>query len=114
MPFNKAWPTSDSTAGCSTISGAATFWPDESSGLDQKPGTRRFFYFIPAQGEPRKLVHRIEAGALDDLPGAKTVYLPWQELEAGVADSGHGMPAGGDGIRPAGLAIRTCRGSTPA
>jgi len=46
--------------------------------------TRRWFYFIPAQGEPRKLVHRIESGALDHLPGAKTVYLRWQELEAGV------------------------------
>jgi Xaa-Pro aminopeptidase len=55
-------------------------------GLDEKPGTRRFFYFIPVQGEPRKLVHRIESGALDPLPGGKTVYLPWQELEAGVAD----------------------------
>ncbi len=55
-------------------------------GLDQKPGTRRFFYFIPRQGDPLKLVHRIEAGALDGLPGPKTVYLPWQELEAGVAD----------------------------
>ncbi len=27
--------------------------------------TRRWFYFIPAKGEPRKLVHRIEAGVLD-------------------------------------------------
>ena len=55
-------------------------------GLDQRPaGTRRFFYFIPATGIPRKLVHRIETAALDDLPGEKTVYLPWQELEAGVA-----------------------------
>jgi Xaa-Pro dipeptidase len=47
--------------------------------------SRRWFYFVPAQGEPRKLVHRIESGALDHLPGAKTVYLRWQELEAGVA-----------------------------
>jgi Xaa-Pro aminopeptidase len=55
-------------------------------GLDQKPpGSRRFFYFVPANGEPAKLVHRIETGALDDLPGTKTIYLPWQELEAGVA-----------------------------
>jgi Xaa-Pro aminopeptidase len=55
-------------------------------GLDQKPvGSRRFFYFIPARGTPRKLVHRIETAALDDLPGEKSVYLPWQELEAGVA-----------------------------
>jgi Xaa-Pro dipeptidase len=47
--------------------------------------SRRWFYFVPAQGEPRKLVHRIESGALDHLPGPKTVYLRWQELEAGVA-----------------------------
>jgi Xaa-Pro aminopeptidase len=46
--------------------------------------TRRWFYFIPASGEPRKLVHRIEAHALDHLPGSATVYLRWQELEAGV------------------------------
>src|SRR5919201_4554834 len=47
--------------------------------------TRRWFYFVPARGEPRKLVHRIEAHALDALPGARQVYLRWQELEAGVA-----------------------------
>lgn len=47
-------------------------------------GSRRWFYFIPASGQPRKLVHRIESGALDHLPGEKTVYLKWQELEAGV------------------------------
>ncbi|OAI38829.1 hypothetical protein AYO40_06330 [Planctomycetaceae bacterium SCGC AG-212-D15] len=46
--------------------------------------TRRWFYFVPAQGEPRKLVHRIESGSLDAYPGAKQVYLRWQELEAGV------------------------------
>ena len=43
--------------------------------------TRRFFYFIPASGDPQKLVHRIESGALDHLPGEKHVYLRWQELE---------------------------------
>src|SRR5437588_1806089 len=48
--------------------------------------SRRWFYFIPAKGEPRKLVHRIESGALDAYPGAKQSYLRWQELEAGVAD----------------------------
>lgn len=47
--------------------------------------TRRWFYFLPATGEPRKLVHRIESGVLDAYPGGKTVYLRWQELEAGVA-----------------------------
>ena len=54
-------------------------------GLDGKGITsRRLFYFIPAEGEPRKLVHRIEPGVLDDLPGEKSVYLRWQGLEAGI------------------------------
>jgi Xaa-Pro dipeptidase len=51
---------------------------------DGPAGSRRWFYCIPAEGEPRKLVHRIERGALDHLPGEKTVYLRWQELEKGV------------------------------
>jgi Xaa-Pro aminopeptidase len=47
--------------------------------------SRRWYYYIPARGAPRKLVHRIESGALDHLPGERTIYLRWQELEAGVA-----------------------------
>lgn len=47
--------------------------------------SRRWFYFIPAKGEPRKLVHKIEPAALDAYPGAKSIYLRWQELEQGVA-----------------------------
>jgi Xaa-Pro aminopeptidase len=47
--------------------------------------SRRWFYFVPAKGEPRKLVHRIEPHALDHVPGSHQVYLRWQELEAGVA-----------------------------
>lgn len=47
--------------------------------------TRRWFYFIPAAGEPRKLVHRIESGRLDALPGAAAVYSSWQELERELA-----------------------------
>ncbi len=53
-------------------------------------GSRRLFYFVPARGEPRKLVHRIESSALDHLPGGKLVYLRWQELERGVAELVHG------------------------
>ena len=48
--------------------------------------SRRFLYFVPASGEPRKLVHRIENDVLDHLPGEKTIYLKWQELEAGISD----------------------------
>ncbi|HKW14675.1 MAG TPA: M24 family metallopeptidase [Candidatus Krumholzibacteria bacterium] len=59
--------------------------------LEGGMNSRRFMYLVPAQGEPRKLVHRIEAGALDSLPGGKNVYLKWQELDAGVRElvSGH-------------------------
>ncbi len=47
--------------------------------------TRRWFYLIPAQGEPKKLVHRIESRRLDPLPGSRAVYSTWQELEAQLA-----------------------------
>ncbi len=53
--------------------------------------SRRFFYCIPATGQPKRLVHRIETGALDHLPGSKSVYLKWQELEAGIAELVGGM-----------------------
>jgi Xaa-Pro aminopeptidase len=42
--------------------------------------TRRWFYLIPADGEPLKLVHKIEPGHLDTLPGSKRQYSGWQEL----------------------------------
>ncbi|MBZ5549267.1 MAG: Xaa-Pro peptidase family protein [Acidobacteriia bacterium] len=42
--------------------------------------TRRWYYLIPAKGEPVKLVHKIEAGHLDTLPGKKRQYAGWQEL----------------------------------
>jgi Xaa-Pro dipeptidase len=42
--------------------------------------TRRWFYLIPADGEPLKLVHKIEPGHLDPLPGSKRQYAGWQEL----------------------------------
>jgi Xaa-Pro aminopeptidase len=54
-------------------------------------GTRRYFYSIPARGEPRKLVHRIESAALDHVPGSKTIYLRWQDLEAGLQQLVGGM-----------------------
>lgn len=42
--------------------------------------TRRWFYVIPRSGEPLKLVHRIESGHLDTLPGRKREYSSWREL----------------------------------
>ena len=44
--------------------------------------TRRWYYFIPAKGEPKKLVHRIESGKLDLLPGTKDQYSSWNELQS--------------------------------
>jgi Xaa-Pro dipeptidase len=41
--------------------------------------SRRWYYFIPAEGEPRKLVHRIESGTLNNLPGRQEVYSSWTE-----------------------------------
>lgn len=48
--------------------------------------SRRWFYYVPASGEPRKLLHRIEPHALAELPGQKQLYLRWQELEASVKE----------------------------
>ncbi len=47
--------------------------------------TRRWFYLIPAEGEPRALVHAIERHNLDHLPGSKHVYAGRTALEAGLA-----------------------------
>ena len=47
--------------------------------------TRRWYYLVPAIGEPRGLVHRIEAGVIDALPGEKRKYSSWQEQHAGLA-----------------------------
>jgi Xaa-Pro dipeptidase len=41
--------------------------------------TRRCYYVIPREGEPRKLVHGLEPAMLDHLPGSKTEYTTWQE-----------------------------------
>lgn len=44
--------------------------------------TRRWFYFIPSEGSPIKLNHKIEPNYLNHLPGEKELYLPWQELRS--------------------------------
>jgi Xaa-Pro aminopeptidase len=46
--------------------------------------TRRWFYLVPAEGEPQKLVHKIESGHLDSLPGEKRAYAARQELFDGL------------------------------
>jgi Xaa-Pro aminopeptidase len=42
--------------------------------------TRRYFYWIPARGEPIKILHRIEPHVLTHLPGKAKSYLRWEEL----------------------------------
>ena len=42
--------------------------------------TRRWYYVIPAQGQPAKLMHRIEPHHLESLPGSEDRYSGWQEL----------------------------------
>ncbi len=49
-------------------------------GLPAQFRSRRWYYYIPARGEPAKLVHAIETGSLDAVPGSKTVYLAWPNL----------------------------------
>jgi Xaa-Pro aminopeptidase len=44
--------------------------------------TRRWFYLVPASGEPKGLVHAIERKALEALPGEKTAYAGRQQLDA--------------------------------
>ncbi len=48
--------------------------------------TRRWFYWVPADGEPVKLVSAVESKKLDSLPGAKRVYLSWRELHAALRE----------------------------
>lgn len=50
-------------------------------GLTDVMAKRRWFYWVPAKGEPRKLVHRIESFGLDTLPGEKLLYSAQDELQ---------------------------------
>ena len=65
-------------------------------GLDgTKHTTRRWFYFIPAQGQPVKLSHRVEPRKLDPLPGDARFYLRWTELHENLKEivGGHARVA---------------------
>jgi Xaa-Pro aminopeptidase len=47
--------------------------------------TRRWFYFVPAQGEPSALVSAVESHVLQTLPGQRFVFRTWQEMQAHLA-----------------------------
>jgi Xaa-Pro aminopeptidase len=53
--------------------------------------TRRWYYLIPAAGQPRALVHAIERHNLDALPGDRTIYSGRQQLDAGLTHLLSGM-----------------------
>ncbi len=59
-------------------------------GMNPVMCTRRWYYLIPAEGEPRKLVHRIEPHNLDCLPGGEERYSSWREQREGVSGMLHG------------------------
>ncbi len=48
--------------------------------------SRRWYYYIPAEGTPQKLVHAIEPWRCDHLPGDKHIYLPWQQQQQLLKD----------------------------
>jgi len=56
-----------------------------------KMTTRRWFYLVPATGEPRGLVHAIERRTLDAFPGEKSIYAGRQQLDAGLTKLLSGM-----------------------
>jgi Xaa-Pro aminopeptidase len=55
-------------------------------GINPVMCTRRWYYLIPSEGEPAKLVHRIEAHNLANLPGRETRYSSWREQRGGLAE----------------------------
>jgi hypothetical protein len=55
--------------------------------LDFSPArmvTRRWYYFVPAEGEPVAMVHKVEPSMLDALPGRKVPYAGWKEQAAAL------------------------------
>jgi Xaa-Pro dipeptidase len=95
-----------------------------------KMTTRRWFYLVPASGEPRGLVHAIERRTLDALPGEKVVYAGRQQLDAGLTTLLSGLKRvameysrncaipyisrvdGGSGSKPYGTRTRSKRTAT--
>ncbi len=52
--------------------------------------TRRFFYWVPVEGEAVKIVHQIETEALEPLAGEKRIYLRWEQLQEHLMKLLHG------------------------
>jgi Xaa-Pro aminopeptidase len=52
--------------------------------IDPPMCTRRWYYLIPAEGEPSKLIHRVERQNLAGLPGRELEYSSWREQREGL------------------------------
>ncbi|HEY7725066.1 MAG TPA: Xaa-Pro peptidase family protein [Anaeromyxobacteraceae bacterium] len=67
----------------------------EALGLAGHMLTRRWYWLVPAAGEPRLLVHAIEAGSFPArVPGIRSSYSSWQSLEAGLRGMFAALPPG--------------------
>ncbi len=53
--------------------------------------TRRWFYFVPAQGTPTAIISAVESHVLHTLPGMRRVFRTWQEMHAFLRDT---LPSG--------------------
>jgi Xaa-Pro aminopeptidase len=56
-----------------------------------KGPSRRWYYMIPAEGEPKGMEHRIERNQLAGLPGEKIAYSSWTEQVAALGRLTAGM-----------------------
>lgn len=54
--------------------------------------SRRWFYWLPVEGEPVGLVHAIEGDALEELPGSRRSYAGWRALHGALREF---LPSGG-------------------
>src|SRR5258706_16341545 len=55
--------------------------------LEFTPGSmvsRRWYYYVPASGEPVGMVHKIEAETLRELPGSMKKYADWGSMGEGA------------------------------
>ena len=80
-PYKPRCASATSTPGFFTITIIAIPLPTACLGLPaDHDGHAALVLSDSGQGEPTKLVHKIEPGHLDSLPGSKRKYSGWQEL----------------------------------
>lgn len=64
-------------------------------------GSRRWYYYVPASGEPTKIVHAIEPEKLDALPGKKLIYREWQLISESLRKAFFGQKKSKNALRVA-------------